>query len=73
MLKESESQFAQFFPGMIPVEGWKVGQATNALSWGRKPAAVYKLIELLVYSKTAHQGSRPSRRRGVRFVNGHII
>ena len=27
MLKESESQFAQFFTGMIPVEGWKVGQA----------------------------------------------
>ena len=27
MLKESESQFAQFFIGMIPVEGWKVGQA----------------------------------------------
>src|ERR1700681_1542233 len=24
MLKESESQFAQFFTGMIPVEGWKV-------------------------------------------------
>ena len=27
MLKESESQFAQFFTGMIPVEGWKAGQA----------------------------------------------
>src|ERR1700674_1637705 len=27
MLKELESQFAQFFIGMIPAEGWKVVQA----------------------------------------------
>src|SRR6201998_38869 len=27
ILKESEAQFGPFFLGMIPVEGWKVGQA----------------------------------------------
>src|SRR5271170_5690279 len=27
ILKESEAQFGPFFPGVIPVEGWKVGQA----------------------------------------------
>ena len=47
MLKESESQFAQFFIGIIPVEGWKVGQAyKRAHLWAPKPAAFTKLIEL---------------------------
>jgi hypothetical protein len=26
ILKESEARFGPFFPGMIPVEGWKVGR-----------------------------------------------
>src|SRR6266699_448617 len=46
ILKESEAHMGSFFPGVIPVEGWKVGQATNAPSWGRKPAAFTKSIEL---------------------------
>jgi len=72
--KESESQFAQFFAGMIPVEGWKVGQAYKRAILGAKPAALQKLIEL---TQRLFE-DRPStfwavRRRGVRFVNGHII
>jgi hypothetical protein len=29
VLKESEAQYGPFFPGIIPVEGWKVGQALS--------------------------------------------
>src|SRR6202166_2534222 len=36
ILKESEAQFAQFFIGMIPVEGWKVGQAYKRAILGRQ-------------------------------------
>src|SRR6266850_5394498 len=43
MLKESESQFAQFFPGMIPVEGWKVGQAYKRAISGAQTGRVYKV------------------------------
>src|SRR3981189_3163503 len=43
MLKESESQFAQFFPGMIPVEGWKVGQAYKRAILGAQTGRVYKV------------------------------
>jgi NAD(P)-dependent dehydrogenase (short-subunit alcohol dehydrogenase family) len=39
ILKESEAKFGPFFPGIIPVEGWKVDKPINALSWGHKPAA----------------------------------
>jgi len=46
MLKESESQFAQFFTGMIRSKDGELEQATNAQSWGRKPAAFTRLIEL---------------------------
>src|SRR5438128_8020166 len=42
MLKESESQFAQFFIGMIPVEGWKVGQAYKRAILGAQTGRVYK-------------------------------
>jgi len=45
MLKESESQFAQFFTGMIPVEGWRVDKPTNAHP-GAQTGRVYRLIEL---------------------------
>src|SRR6202166_2800633 len=43
MLKESESQFAQFFIGMIPVEGWKVGQAYKRAILGTQTGRVYKV------------------------------
>ena len=43
MLKESESQFAQFFTGMIPVEGWKVGQAYKRAILGAQTGRVYKV------------------------------
>ena len=43
MLKDSESQFAQFFPGMIPVEGWKVGQAYKRAILGAQTGRVYKV------------------------------
>src|SRR5467141_2364695 len=43
MLKESESQFAQFFTGMIPVEGWKVGQAYKRSILGAQTGRVYKV------------------------------
>ena len=43
MLKESESQFAQFFLGMIPVEGWKVGQAYKRAILGAQTGRVYKV------------------------------
>src|SRR6202162_6085278 len=43
MLKESESQFAQFFPGVIPVEGWKVGQAYKRAILGAQTGRVYKV------------------------------
>jgi len=46
MLKESESQFASSSSAMIPVEGWKVGQAYKRAILGRKPAAFTKLSEL---------------------------
>ena len=75
MLKESESQFAQFFIGMIPVsmDGKLDKPTAQRVILVYKPAAFTKLTSLLsVYSKTAHQRSEPSRRRGVRFVNGHI-
>src|SRR3984893_10622302 len=43
MLKESESQFAQFFTGMIPVEGWKVGQAEQRAILGSHTGSVDKV------------------------------
>src|ERR1700687_2721628 len=43
MLKESESQFAKFFIGMIPVEGWKVGQAYKRAILGAQTGRVYKV------------------------------
>src|SRR6202051_5153961 len=43
MLKESESQYAQFFIGMIPVEGWKVGQAYKRAILGAQTGRVYKV------------------------------
>src|ERR1700681_4643850 len=42
-LRDSESQFAQFFTGMIPVEGWKVGQAYKRAILGAQTGRVYKV------------------------------
>src|SRR3981189_2098469 len=43
MLKESESQFAQFFIAIIPVEGGKVGQAYKRAILGAQTGRVYKV------------------------------
>src|ERR1700694_3786068 len=43
ILKESEAQFGPFFPGTIPVEGWKVGQAYKRAILGVQSGRVYKV------------------------------
>jgi hypothetical protein len=43
ILKESEARFAPFFPGIIPVEGWKVGQAYKRAILGAQTGRVYKV------------------------------
>src|SRR6202162_6262823 len=43
MQKKSESKFAQFFIGMNPVEGWKVGQAYKRAILGAQTGRVYKV------------------------------
>jgi NAD(P)-dependent dehydrogenase (short-subunit alcohol dehydrogenase family) len=43
ILKESEARFGPFFPGMIPVEGWKVGQAYKRAILGAQTGRVYKV------------------------------
>jgi len=42
MLKESESQFAQFFTGMIPVEGWS-WTSLQTRNLGAQTGRVYKV------------------------------
>jgi NAD(P)-dependent dehydrogenase (short-subunit alcohol dehydrogenase family) len=44
VLKESEAHYGPFFPGMIPVEGWKVGQAYKHSILGAQTGRVYKVI-----------------------------
>ena len=39
----SEARFGPFFPGMIPVEGWKVGQAYKRAILGAQTGRVYKV------------------------------
>ena len=39
----SEARFGPFFPGMIPVEGWTVGQAYKRAILGAQTARVYKV------------------------------
>jgi NAD(P)-dependent dehydrogenase (short-subunit alcohol dehydrogenase family) len=41
VLKESEAQYGPFFPGMVPVEGWKVGQAYKRSIVGAQTGRVY--------------------------------
>src|SRR5271163_3755444 len=43
ILKESEAKFGPFFPGIIPVEGWKVGQAYKRAILGAQTGRVYKV------------------------------
>ena len=43
VLKESEAHIGPFFPGMIPVEGWKVGQAYKRAILGAQTGRVYKV------------------------------
>src|ERR1700688_4337363 len=40
-LRESEAKFGPFFPGIIPVEGWKVGQAYKRAILGAQTGRVY--------------------------------
>ena len=43
ILKKSEAHIVPFFPGMIPVEGWKVGQAYKRAILGAQTGRVYKV------------------------------
>src|SRR5271168_2502533 len=43
ILKESEAQFGPFFPGVIPVEGWRVAQAYIRAILGAQTGRVYKV------------------------------
>src|SRR5258708_3570595 len=43
ILKESETQFGPFFPGVIPVEGWRVAQAYKRAILGGQTGRVYKV------------------------------
>jgi NAD(P)-dependent dehydrogenase (short-subunit alcohol dehydrogenase family) len=43
ILKESEAHFGPFFPGVIPVEGWRVAQAYKRAILGTQTGRVYKV------------------------------
>jgi NAD(P)-dependent dehydrogenase (short-subunit alcohol dehydrogenase family) len=43
ILKESEAQMGSFFPGVIPVEGWRVAQAYKRAILGVQTGRVYKV------------------------------
>src|ERR1700719_913816 len=43
ILKESEAHMGSFFPGVIPVEGWKVGQAYKRAILGVQTGRVYRV------------------------------
>ena len=43
ILKESEAQFGPFFPGVVPVEGWRVAQAYKRAILGVQTGRVYKV------------------------------
>jgi len=42
-LNKAEAQFGPFFLGMIPVEGWKVGQAYKRAILGAQAGRVYRV------------------------------
>jgi NAD(P)-dependent dehydrogenase (short-subunit alcohol dehydrogenase family) len=43
IIKESEARLGPFFPGIVPVEGWKVGQAYKRAILGSQTGCVYKV------------------------------
>ena len=43
VLKESEKAYGAFFPGFIPVEGWKVAQAYKKSVLGAQTGQIYKV------------------------------
>ena len=43
ILKESEAKFGPLFPGVIPVEGWRVAQAYKRAILGVQTGRVYKV------------------------------
>src|ERR1700724_3736834 len=43
ILKESETHMGSFFPGVIPVEGWRVAQAYKRAILGVQTGRVYKV------------------------------
>ena len=43
ILRESEAKFGPFFPGTIPIEGWRVGQAYKHSILGAQTGRVYKV------------------------------
>ncbi len=43
ILKESEAHMGSFFPGVIPVEGWRVAQAYKRAILGVQTGSVYKV------------------------------
>src|ERR1700693_3905830 len=43
ILKESEAQMGSFFPGVIPVEGWRVAQAYKRAILGAQTGRVYRV------------------------------
>src|SRR5260221_4355396 len=43
ILKESEAQFGPLFPGIIPIEGWRVAQAYKRAILGVQTGRVYKV------------------------------
>src|SRR5579859_5184610 len=43
ILKESEGHMGSFFPGVIPVEGWRVAQAYKRAILGVQTGRVYKV------------------------------
>jgi NADP-dependent 3-hydroxy acid dehydrogenase YdfG len=43
ILKESEAHMGSFFPGVIPVEGWRVAQAYKRAILGLQTGRVYKV------------------------------
>jgi NAD(P)-dependent dehydrogenase (short-subunit alcohol dehydrogenase family) len=43
ILKESEAHMGSFFPGVIPVEGWRVAQAYKRAILGAQTGRVYKV------------------------------
>ena len=44
MLKESEGNYGPFFPGFIPVEGWKVAQAFKKSVMGTATGQIYRVF-----------------------------